>query len=145
MTIGLGNIVETTGTIDTPLSITLSIIGAVILAVSLVALLIPIYRQAVKNKPLKVSEGVQTAYYIVICMIILIGLGIFIIGGNITKDPVTIKTYDIINGSEVKIGTVTATYKDDKLIDIDYNYLGSDENKDAVRGMSNAIKELEKD
>ena len=121
MTSGLTNMVETSGMIDTKLSILLTIIGAIILAISLIALFVPVFRHCIKNKPLKVSEGVQTAYFIVVCVFIMISLGIFIVGGNMTKLPVTIRTYDVIDQHEVKIGTIKATYdrETEKLIDID--------------------------
>lgn len=146
MTAGLTNMVETTGMIDTKLSILLTIIGTIILVVSLIALFIPVFRHCIKNKPLKVSEGVQTAYFIVICVFIMIGLGIFIVGGNMTKLPVTIRTYDVINQNEVKIGTITATYdrKTEKLIDIDANWLGGKENSNDVKEMKSFFENIQK-
>jgi len=146
MTSGLTNMVESSGMIDTKLSILLTIIGAIILVVSLIALFIPVFRHGIKNKPLKVSEGVQTTYFIVICVFIMIGLGIFIIGGNMTKLPVTIRTYDVIDQHEVKIGTITATYdkETEKLIDIDANWLGGKENGNDVKEMKNFFENSQK-
>lgn len=146
MTTGLTNMVETTGMIDTKLSILLTIIGVVILVISLIALFVPVFRHCIKNKPLKVSEGIQTAYFIVICVFIIIGLGIFIVGGNITKLPVTIRTYDVIDQHEVKIGTIKATYdrETEKLIDIDANWLGGKENGNDVKEMKSFFENSQK-
>lgn len=146
MTTGLTNMVETTSMIDTKLSILLTIIGVVILVISLIALFVPVFRHCIKNKPLKVSEGIQTAYFIVICVFIIIGLGIFIVGGNITKLPVTIRTYDVIDQHEVKIGTIKATYdrETEKLIDIDANWLGGKENGNNVKEMKSFFENSQK-
>lgn len=145
MATGLINKTEVSSFISNQTSITLSVIGGLIVLVALIALFIPVYRHMIKNKPMKISEGVFTAYYVVLCLIIVIGLGIAIVGGNITKTPVTIRTYDVIDQHEVKIGTITATYDtEEKLIEVDADWLGGKENGNDVKEMKSFFENAQK-